>query len=83
MAVVIASDLGKDIDFDPAAAKDLLKQAGYADPSQFPALRFRFATNSANQTRAEFIQAQLKQIRPAGSCPPLSFSGLPSRHVHR
>jgi len=55
------ADLGKDIDFDPAAAKDLLKQAGYADPSQFPQLRFRFGTTTANQTRAEFIQAQLKQ----------------------
>ena len=54
-------DLGKDIDFDPAAAKDLLKQAGFADPSQFPQLHFRFGTTTANQTRAEFIQAQLKQ----------------------
>jgi len=55
------ADLGKDIDFDPAAAKSLLAQAGIADPSQFPALHFRFATTSANQSRAEFIQAQLKQ----------------------
>jgi len=55
------SDLGKDIDFDAAAAKSLLSQAGFADPSSFPQLRFRFATTSANQSRAEFIQAQLKQ----------------------
>ena len=55
------ADLGKDIDFDPAAAKDLLKQAGFADPSQFPTLHFRFSTQAANQARAEFIQAQLKQ----------------------
>jgi oligopeptide transport system substrate-binding protein len=54
-------DLGKDIDFDPNAAKQLLSQAGFANPAQFPQLRFRFATSSANQTRAEFIQAQLKQ----------------------
>ncbi len=55
------ADLGKDIDFDPAAARDLLKQAGYADPAQFPQLHFKFGTTSANQARAEFIQAQLKQ----------------------
>ncbi len=55
------ADLGKDIDFDAAAAKDLLKQAGYADPAQFPQLHFKFGTTSANQARAEFIQAQLKQ----------------------
>jgi oligopeptide transport system substrate-binding protein len=55
------ADLGKDIDFDPTAAKDLLKQAGFADPTQFPQLHFRFSTTTANQSRAEFIQAQLKQ----------------------
>jgi oligopeptide transport system substrate-binding protein len=54
-------DLGKDIDFDPNAAKQLLAQAGFADPATFPQLHFRFATTSANQSRAEFIQAQLKQ----------------------
>jgi oligopeptide transport system substrate-binding protein len=55
------ADVGKDVDFDPAAAKALLSQAGITDPAQFPQLRFRFATTSANQSRAEFIQAQLKQ----------------------
>jgi oligopeptide transport system substrate-binding protein len=55
------ADLGKDIDFDANGAKQLLAQAGFSDPSQFPQLRFRFATTSANQARAEFIQAQLKQ----------------------
>jgi oligopeptide transport system substrate-binding protein len=54
-------DLGKDLDFDPSAAKQLLAQAGFSDPSSFPHLRFRFGSSSANQTRAEFIQAQLKQ----------------------
>jgi oligopeptide transport system substrate-binding protein len=54
-------ELGKDIDFDPTAAKDLLRQAGFSDPSTFPRLRFRFATTTANQRRAEFIQAQLRQ----------------------
>jgi oligopeptide transport system substrate-binding protein len=55
------SDLGQDITFDANAAKDLLRQAGFTDPSSFPQLRFRFATTTANQTRAEFIQAQLRQ----------------------
>ncbi|HEY3060975.1 MAG TPA: peptide ABC transporter substrate-binding protein [Chloroflexota bacterium] len=56
------SDLGQDIDFNAAAAKDLLKQAGYGEGLKpVPPLRFRFATTTANQTRAEFIQAQLKQ----------------------
>ena len=55
-------ELGKDIDFNAAAAKDLLKQAGYGEGLKpVPQLRFRFATTTANQTRAEFIQAQLKQ----------------------
>jgi oligopeptide transport system substrate-binding protein len=55
------ADLGKDIDFDANAAKQLLAQAGFSDPSTFPQLHFRYATTSANQSRAEFIQAQLKQ----------------------
>jgi len=54
-------ELGQDIGFDANAAKDLLRQAGFADPSSFPRLRFRYATTTANQTRAEFIQAQLRQ----------------------
>ena len=55
------ADLGKDIDFDANGAKQLLSDAGFSDPSQFPQMHFRFATTSANQARAEFIQAQLKQ----------------------
>jgi oligopeptide transport system substrate-binding protein len=55
------ADLGKDIDFNVEGAKQLLAQAGYSDPSTFPQLHFRYATTSTNQTRAEFIQAQLKQ----------------------
>jgi oligopeptide transport system substrate-binding protein len=55
------ADLGKDIDFNPAQAKQLLADAGFSDPSTFPQLHFRYATTSTNQSRAEFIQAQLKQ----------------------
>jgi oligopeptide transport system substrate-binding protein len=55
------ADLGKDVDFNPTQAKQLLAQAGYTDTSTFPQLHFRYATTSANQSRAEFIQAQLKQ----------------------
>ena len=55
------ADLGQDMKFDAAAAKDLLKQAGFADPATFPVLHFKFATTTANQSRAEFIQGQLKQ----------------------
>jgi oligopeptide transport system substrate-binding protein len=55
------ADLGKDIAFDPAAARNLLKQAGFADPAAFPELHFRYGTTTANQSRAEFIQGQLKQ----------------------
>ncbi len=54
-------DLGSDINFDAAASKALLGQAGYPDPAQFPQLHFKFSTTTANQSRAEFIQAQLKQ----------------------
>ena len=54
-------ELGKDIDFDAAGAKQLLAQAGYTDPATFPQIHFRYANTSANQSRVEFIQAQLKQ----------------------
>lgn len=53
--------LGKDFDFNASAAKELLSQAGFANGQGFPTLTFRFATSTANQRRAEFIQAQLKQ----------------------
>jgi len=55
------ADLGKDIDFDVNGAKQLLAQAGFADPTTFPQLHFRYANTTTNQSRVEFIQAQLKQ----------------------
>jgi len=55
------AELGNDISFDPVAARELLAAGGYPDPSQFPKINFTFASNTGNQRRAEFIQAQLKQ----------------------
>ena len=46
--------------FDPVKAKELLKQAGYADPSKFPKITIGFNTNENHQRIAENIQAQLK-----------------------
>ena len=39
----------------------MLAQAGYPDPTKFPTLTYSFATTTANQRRAEFLQAQWKQ----------------------
>jgi oligopeptide transport system substrate-binding protein len=55
------ADLGKDIDFDVNGARQLLAQAGFSDPTTFPQLHFRYANTTTNQSRVEFIHAQLKQ----------------------
>lgn len=46
--------------FDPVKAKELLKQAGYSDPSKFPKITIGFNTNENHQRIAENVQAQLK-----------------------
>ncbi|HYW86779.1 MAG TPA: ABC transporter substrate-binding protein, partial [Chloroflexota bacterium] len=53
--------LGQELDFDPAGAQALLAEAGFPGGNGFPTLTYSFATTSANQRRAEFLQAQWKQ----------------------
>jgi oligopeptide transport system substrate-binding protein len=53
--------LGQELDFDATGAQALLAEAGYANGANFPQLAFSFSTTSANQRRAEFLQAQWKQ----------------------
>jgi oligopeptide transport system substrate-binding protein len=49
------------IQFDPAKAKELLRQAGYKDLKTFPKIEIKFNTNEDHQRIAENIQAQLKK----------------------
>jgi len=53
--------LGQELNFDPAGGQALLAEAGYPGGAGFPRLTYSFATTSANQRRAEFLQAQWKQ----------------------
>jgi len=53
--------LGQELAFDPAGAQALLAEAGYPGGAGFPNITYSFATTSANQRRAEFLQAQWKQ----------------------
>ena len=47
--------------FDVTKAKELLKQAGFADPTKVPKIVIGFNTNENHQRIAENIQAQLKK----------------------
>ncbi len=51
-------DLG--LKFDPAKAKELLKEAGFADPKKLPKVSIGFNTNENHKRIAENVQAQLK-----------------------
>ncbi|MDQ6671880.1 MAG: peptide ABC transporter substrate-binding protein [Chloroflexota bacterium] len=53
--------LGQELAFDPQGAKALLASAGFPNGQGFPNLAFSFASTTANQRRAEFMQAQWKQ----------------------
>lgn len=47
--------------FDPAKARELLKRAGYKDPSTFPKIEVKFNTSEDHTRIAENVQAQLKR----------------------
>jgi oligopeptide transport system substrate-binding protein len=53
--------LGQELGFDPTGAQALLAEAGFPGGAGFPKITYSFATTSANQRRAEFLQAQWKQ----------------------
>lgn len=48
-------------DFNPQKAKELLAQAGYADPKTFPKVTLVYNTSSGHKLRMEYVQAQIKQ----------------------
>jgi oligopeptide transport system substrate-binding protein len=52
------ADLGHDLGFDPAAARALLAQAGFANGQGWPQVSFSFAATLSGQRRAEFFHAQ-------------------------
>ena len=54
------ANLGKDYDFNPTKAKDLLAQAGYSDVSKLPAITFTYSNTGQNPTIAQFLQGQIK-----------------------
>jgi oligopeptide transport system substrate-binding protein len=53
--------LGQDLGFDPEGAKALMAAAGFPNGQGFPDIAYSFATTTANQRRAEFLQQQWKQ----------------------
>jgi len=51
--------LGQQYTFNPTKAKELLAQAGYADPKTLK-IKFQYANSGTNPTLAAFLQAQMK-----------------------
>ncbi len=53
-------NLGKDYEFNTTKAKQLLADAGYADVSKLPELKFQYADTAGNRLIAQFLQGQIK-----------------------
>lgn len=54
------ANLGSQYKFDAAKAKQLLKDAGYADGKGLPVIKFSFSDTAGNRTLAQFVQGQMK-----------------------
>jgi len=81
------ADLGKEWAFNPTKAKQLLSDAGFADPKTVPPIKLQFADTGNNKLYAQFIQAQLKDnIAVAIDLDPMepkSFSTLVNAKKHQ
>ena len=54
------AELGKEYDFNPTKAKELLAQAGFSDVSKLPSITFTYSNSGQNPTIAQFLQGQMK-----------------------